>query len=632
MPTNKTNLPANRRIVKEAVWSRLLAAQFETSPDGILVVNPEGKILAHNTLFGKMWLIPKTVLATNDDKELLMSATKRLKNPAKFLEKVQSLYQQKHQRSFDRIELKDGRIFSRYSSPIYDEGEKYFGRIWYFRDITQETKSQQKAIVNDVKFKTIFKSTADPIFILDEYGRFVEVNDAACRQSGYTRRQLLKMSALDINSPATRPTILEKLALVKQKGVGVFETEHVTKSGKAIPVEIHSHVMTVNNRKLMVAICRDMRKNFRIRDLKRLAIMGEKKFKTVFDSAGDAIFILPGENVYNKKFIEVNRTACKKLGYDHNELLEMTPNDLEILPFKKNLTRILSERTTRIKSQGVLFLQLKMRAKNGQAIPFELISRRANYYGQAVLVCVARDITDVQKVRELQELKTIQDEFLNITTHELRTPLTSIIGLSEIIDRENGSLSSQERRYINIIHEEAERLARTIKQILEVTRYEHKNIPINKTEFKIGDFVNSLEPILKSIAHDRNDKIAFKVGVCEQTVKSDQEKISQVIFDLVDNAVKFGPDEQTIKIIVSGPKNNEVAVKVVDQGPGIAKAKQSEIFKKFGQLDTSFSRSQEGIGLGLYIAKMIVEELGGKIGVTSKVGKGSAFWFTLPIK
>jgi PAS domain S-box-containing protein len=632
MPTPKNKLPAGRDIVNKAVWDMLLAAQFETSPDGILVVNPKGKILAHNTLFGKMWQIPKTVLATKDDRKLLASAAKRLKSPAKFLEKVQSFYQQKNRRGFDRLELKDGRTFSRYSSPIFGEKKKYFGRIWYFRDITQATKSQQKAIVNDIKFKTIFRNTADPIFILDENGWFIEVNDAACRQSGYTRRQLLKMSVLDINSPVTRPAVLEKLALVKQKGVGVFVTEHVTKSGKAIPVEIHSHIMTVNNRKLMVAICRDMRKNFRIRDLKRLAVMGEKKFKTVFDSAGDAIFILPGENVYNKKFIEVNQTACEKLGYSHNDLLEKTPSDLEILPSKNNLQKIISERVKRIKSQGLLFFQLEMRAKSGKAIPFELISRRANYYGQAVLICVARDITDVQKIRELQELKSIQDEFLNITTHELRTPLTSIIGLSEIIERENGSLTSQERQYINIIHEEAERLARTIKQILEVTRYEHKNIPINKTSFKIVDFMHSLEPILKSIARDRDDKITFRVAAREQTITSDQEKISQVIFDLVDNAVKFGPKEQTIKIIVSGPKNNEIKVKVSDQGPGIAKDKQSEIFKKFGQLDASFSRSQEGIGLGLYIAKMIVEELGGKIGVTSKPGRGSAFWFTLLIK
>ncbi len=632
MSTKKKPLLKNLNAKKNIRTDALLAAQFETSPDGILVVSSEGKILAHNTLFGKMWLIPKAVLSTNNDKKFLKHVTRLIKNPNQFLKTVTYLYQNPNENNYERIELKDGRTFSRYSSPIFGANKKYLGRVWYFRDITPEINTQQTAIINDIKFKTIFKNTADPIYILDENGRFVEVNNAACRQSGYTRRQLLKMSAMDINSQATRPTTLEKIALVKQKGVGVFETEHVTKLGKIIPVQIHSHIMVLNNRKLMVAICRDMSKNFRVRDLKRLALMGEKKFKMVFDSAGDAIFILPGENVYDKKFIEVNRTACEKLSYRHDELLKMTPRDLEILPAKNSLPEILTERVNRVKSQGMLFLQIEMRAKNGQAIPFELIARKADYYGQTVLVCVARDITDVKKLRELLELKTIQDEFINIATHELRTPLTSIIGLSEIIEHENGALTTQEHQYINIIHEEAERLSRTIKQILDVTRYEHKNIPTNATTFKVGDFINGLEPILKSIARDRDDKILLKVSLPEQVIISDQEKISQVIFDLVDNAIKFGPREQTIKLSVSNIKNNKITISVTDEGPGIAKEKQSEIFKKFGQLDASFSRSQEGIGLGLYIAKMIIEKLGGEIGVTSEPEKGSRFWFTLPIK
>jgi len=609
----------------------LLEAQFETSPDGILVVDQKGRALAHNALFGKMWTIPKKILSTDDDKKMLRHVESRLKDPTAFIDKVNYLYKHRDERSFDRIELKNGRVFSRYSSPIRNAKKQSYGRIWYFRDITEGAKAQQDAIANDIKFQAIFENTADPIYILDEHGVFVEVNRAACRQSGYSRRQLLKMSALDISSPLARPTVLEKIALAKQKGAAVFETEHLTASGETVPIEIHASKMAMSDQSLIVAICRDMTKNRRIRDLKRIANMGEKKFKTVFDSAGDAIFILPGQNVYDKKFIEVNRTACEKLGYGHDEFLTMTPRDMEFRPREKNFDKIIAERVSRLKTQGVLFFQLEMRAKDGRYIPFELISRRANYYGQAVLVCVARDITDVKKIRELQELKTLQNDFLNITTHELRTPLTSIIGLSEIIGRDNNSLTPKEREYLNIIHEEGQRLARTIKQVLEVTRYENRNIPVNVSSFRVDDLAASLKPILEMIAAGRNAKISITVNSAAPTIATDREKITQIVFDLVDNAVKFGPEGQTVTVAISRPKGKEIMIAVADQGPGIPKNRQSEIFKKFGQIDTSLARSQEGIGLGLYTAKMIIEALGGKIGVKNGTGKGATFWFTLPV-
>jgi len=630
MPIRKDRFPKKTRGAK-TFNDALLEAQFETSPDGILVVDQKGEVLARNGLFGKMWMIPKKILSTNDDKQMLESARMSLKDPAAFMVKIKYLYKHNNEHSFDRIELKDGRIFSRYSSPIRNADNKYFGRIWYFRDITEGAKAQQDAIANDIKFQTIFENTADPIYILDEHGLFVEVNKAACRQSGYTRRQLLKMSALDISSPSARSTLLEKIALAKQKGAAVFETENLTVSGKTVPIEIHASKMALSDRSLIVAICRDMAKNRRMRDLKRLAVMGEKKFKTVFDSAGDAIFILPGQNVYDKKFIEVNQTACEKLGYGHDELLAMTPRDIEIVLSNTDLDKVLDERIERMKTQGVLFFQVEMRAKDGRTVPFELISRRADYYGQAVMVCVARDITDIKKIRELQELKTLQDDFLNITTHELRTPLTSIIGLSEIIGRESNSLSPKEREYVKIIHDEGERLKRTIKQILDVTRYENKTVPLNIAPFKLEALVDGIKPILELIARARKAKISIVMNAPGQSLTSDQEKISQVIFDMVDNAVKFGPKEQTVTVSFSMPTDKKIMVAITDQGPGIPKEKQSEVFKKFSQLDTSLARSQEGIGLGLYTAKMIVEALSGKIGVNSEQGKGSTFWFTLPV-
>ena len=613
-----------------ADWCALLASQFETTLDGILAVGPKGEILAKNRQFGRLWRIPKKLLSTGKDSKLLASVLDKLTDPDAFLRKVKYLYAHRDEKSFDQLSLADGRTFDRFSTPIRKK-KRYVGRIWYFRDSTEKLTAQKNVTAYKNQFQTLFNGTADPIYILDAKGKFLEVNDAAWASLGYTRSQLLKLSVKDVVSPAARPTAAAKIQKIAASGAATFPTEHMARSGKIIPVEVNASPIFFHDKPAIIAVCRDLSERRMINSLTQKAVTEENKFQTIFNNAGDAVFILPDSNVYDKKFIDANAIACEKLGYSRDELLGMTPRDLEFRAKADVFDKLLAERVERMKEQGILFFQVEMRAKDGRTIPFELVSRVAEFSEPKIMVCIARDMTDIKKIRELQELQTLQDDFLNISTHELRTPLTSIIGLSEIIGRDNNSLSGKEREYLNIIHSEGERLARTIKQILEVTRYENKGMPVNKTAFQPDAMIADLKPILESIMAVRHAKISILVETPGQTVVSDQEKISQVIFDMIDNAVKFGPEGQTVTLAVSRPNPKEMMIEVTDQGPGIPENKRAELFKKFGQLDTSFARSQEGIGLGLYTAKMITEALGGRIGVKSQDGRDSTFWFTFPI-
>ena len=113
---------------------------------------------------------------------------------------------------------------------------------------------------------------------------------------------------------------------------------------------------------------------------------------------------------------------------------------------------------------------------------------------------------------------------------------------------------------------------------------------------------------------------------------SDKKRISQVIYNLVDNAVKYGPDGQTIILTLSRPDEKTAKVEIADQGKGIAPELKDKLFLKFSQLEPSASRSREGMGLGLYICKQNIDYLGGQIGLISELGRGSTFYFTLPLK
>jgi len=123
--------------------STLLEAQSETSIDGILVVDSEGKSISFNNNFGRMWNIPQQILDTRDDEKMLQYVLSQLKNPEQFLEGVKYLYAHKNEKSRDEIQFKDGRVFDRYSSSLLDSNDKYYGRVWYFRDITERKRAEE---------------------------------------------------------------------------------------------------------------------------------------------------------------------------------------------------------------------------------------------------------------------------------------------------------------------------------------------------------------------------------------------------------------------------------------------------------------------------------------------------------
>ena len=140
-----TDITKRKHTEEELLFkTTLLEAQSETSIDGILVVDGKGKSLLFNKRFGQMWNIPQHILNTRDDEKMLQCALSQLKDPDKFLERVKYLYAHKDEKSRDEILFKDGKVFDRYSSPLRDSTGKHYGRIWYFRDITQRKHTEQE--------------------------------------------------------------------------------------------------------------------------------------------------------------------------------------------------------------------------------------------------------------------------------------------------------------------------------------------------------------------------------------------------------------------------------------------------------------------------------------------------------
>jgi signal transduction histidine kinase len=227
---------------------------------------------------------------------------------------------------------------------------------------------------------------------------------------------------------------------------------------------------------------------------------------------------------------------------------------------------------------------------------------------------------------QLKESDKMKKEFINIAAHELRTPILPILAISQII---RPKVDDKEREYIDIIIRNAKRLQRLAENILDVTKIESNRLKLNKERFNLNDVItNTIEDVIINKDFFKNTNIKLSYQPRDIFIEADKQQLTRVIFNLLNNAIKF-TKEGTISVIAE-KKDSQVFVIVKDTGKGIDPEILPQLFSKF------VSKSFEGTGLGLFIAKSIVEAHGGKIWAENNnnngngIEKGATFYFTLP--
>jgi signal transduction histidine kinase len=246
-----------------------------------------------------------------------------------------------------------------------------------------------------------------------------------------------------------------------------------------------------------------------------------------------------------------------------------------------------------------------------------------------------------QQVKESNEqLKVhgrMQREFIDIAAHELRTPIQPILGLTQVISSK--VKDTEEAELLKVVSRNAKRLQQLTEDILDVTRIESNSLLLNKEQFNLNEVIaNAVTDIIaNSISFSgrkkENTRIIYEPLKNKNIIEADKARISQVISNLLNNAVKFTPEEGgTISVILQGKNKNdnykeEVIVSIKDTGIGIAPEIMPRLFTKFA------TKSEKGTGLGLFISKSIVEAHDGKIWAENNLNdKGATFYFSLPLK
>lgn len=240
-------------------------------------------------------------------------------------------------------------------------------------------------------------------------------------------------------------------------------------------------------------------------------------------------------------------------------------------------------------------------------------------------------VSDITKIKELEKTK---DEFLSVASHELRTPMTIIKSYLWMISTErHGKLEPKQKEYIKKAILSTERMIELINDILNVSRIEQNavNVIINRVD--LVDSVTELVSDLKVKADEKGLKLYITNEEDTMHAYVDTSKLREILVNLVGNSLKF-TDQGEIRIDIR-KAGDFMKISVIDSGRGIKPDELERMFHKFGRLDSSYQTvaESEGTGLGLYIVKLFVDAMGGKVGAFSDgVGKGATFWFTLPRK
>jgi signal transduction histidine kinase len=227
----------------------------------------------------------------------------------------------------------------------------------------------------------------------------------------------------------------------------------------------------------------------------------------------------------------------------------------------------------------------------------------------------------VMYIVQSHTVQQAQTEFVSTVSHELRTPLTSIKGFADTILRAGDRLDlAQQRRYIDIIKQQADRLTRLVEDLLAVSRLESKKLQLTVRAIDLREAIQRVTHILSEKA--RNHKIHDVIPPGLPLVWADADRLEQILTNLIDNAIKYSPSETTVTVVARDvPGTPEmVEFSVADQGGGIPQEHLKDLFSKFSRLDNPLTRQTEGTGLGLYITRSLVVALGGQIKVTSVPG------------
>ncbi len=354
-------------------------------------------------------------------------------------------------------------------------------------------------------------------------------------------------------------------------------------------------------------------------EIKTILQMMEKllHWAAIIDSSDDAII----SKAVDGTITSWNHGAQRLYGYTPKEIIGK-PVSVLMPPEKKDDLPYIMEQL--YEGNKVEHYETKRITKDGRIIDVSVtVSPIKDTHGNIIGVSkIARDIT------ERMEMERRREEFVSTASHELKTPLTSQKVFGELLEQRIEQKGYEELKpFITKINKQTDKLARLIEDLLDLSRVNLGKLKMDRRRFDYSELVRE---IVANTRLTTKHTINLSIQMSNTTIIGDKERLGQVLLNLLSNAVKYSPNAKKINVLVKS-ENGTILTSVIDYGIGIAKEHQKKLFERFFRVIDDNEKTFPGMGIGLFLSNEIVTRHGGRMWVESAKGKGSTFYFTLPI-
>ncbi len=631
------NLVSRGKVTEESLkrHNKLFKTLLGNLNAGVLVESEDRTILFMNEAICSLFHISVNAddLIGTDCSQSAEQVKGLFKDPGAFVQGVAALLERQEPVYNEIVETTDGKILERDYIPILVDGI-YRGHLWEYTDVTEQVLHQQVLRESEERNRLVMNSSLDAIVIADRNSIVQYWNPRAEQLFGWTPKEACGRPASELFLPTQGGAAHHREMYgylttdVRRILNQVLELTAVTKTGKEFPVELTIVTYQQNGEPYFCGFVKDISARKKSEDLLRSQ---EEKFRNIIAHMNLGLL----EVDHQENILFANQSFCDISGYEVEELVGRN-TDLFVLGERdKNLLQAKGELRTQGISDGY---ELEVRNRQGEQ-RWWFVSGAPNYRDTGELVGSIGIHLDITKQKQLEselaiakdraeEASVAKEAFLANMSHEIRTPLNAIIGMIRELSREE--VSPKQQTYLNHTDTAARHLLSIVNSILDLSKIEAGELELDEQAFSLEAVIGNLKSILSVKARKKNIDLGFAVSDrVWPAYLGDSARIRQILINLLDNAIKFtleGSVRLRVEVLEENLTAQRIRIAITDTGIGMDKDYLGQLFSKFSQAEKSTSRRFGGTGLGMSIAKQILEMMGGTITVESDKGEGNAVY------
>ncbi|KAA6459770.1 PAS domain S-box protein [Acidobacteria bacterium AB60] len=489
------------------------------------------------------------------------------------------------------------------------------------QDVTDQRQAEQALLSSEARYRQVVESSLGFVFTCTMEGRLTSLNSFTAETLGYRIDDLTGKPVNDLLNAAGVETFKDCLRTLETRDEWQGAMPVRRSDGVYRRIAFRSRRMELRGeRPFILSHGVDVTEQHEAEEALHRAT---RQRELILESVGDGICGID----LNGRLTFINEAGAQALGYSADALIGRDVHEIihhshvDGTPYSKATSPILQgmRRQETVRMHEEVFWRA-----DGSSFPVEYTASPLIEDGHIAGMVIA-----FQDISERRRLEKMKDEFISTVSHELRTPLTSLRASLGLIS--TGALDKRpekQRQMVEMAIGNCDRLVRLVNDILDFDKVERGRLPLRRVPVEAIDLLRRAADVAGNAASQVN--IKFRIDSLQARIYADEDRILQVLNELVANAIKFSPPDTVISLSTRPEGAGSICFLVEDQGHGIAPEKLEHIFDRFQQGDSSDSRALGGTGLGLALCRSIVEQHGGRIWAESEPGKGSRFLFTLP--